>query len=415
MALNRSRLFVLVSIFLLGATVAGWLVWRFVLAPVPGPLRLTPTRYAALPGWRAFDPGLALAAFGRSCAVLSKKPAGAAMGGAGYAGTVGDWLPDCAAIPGGHPGAEASRAWFERWFTPVEVSAGRVHEGLFTGYYEPRIEGSRVRQGRFQTPVYGVPDDLISVDLGQFRPQWAHEHIAGHLDGHELVPYPDRAKIDAEGLKSAPVLFYAADPISLFFLHIQGSGVVEFPDGGTAAVAYAAQNGRPYTAIGRTLADEGAIPRDQVSLQSIRAWLTAHKDQARRVMETDRSYVFFREMPIGDPSLGSPGTEGVDLTPEASLAVDPRLHPLGTPFFVVTTVPATDPAEPDRPYARLLIAQDTGGAIRGAVRGDLFWGRGKDAEEIAGRMKSPGELYVLLPKPLADGLGSGTTFPGAAP
>lgn len=415
MALNRLRLVYIVPVTLLAAAIAAWLVWRLVIAPVPGPLRIAPARFSDLPGWAATDPSLALAAFGRSCTALARRPPAATMGAGGYGGTVADWLPACAAVPTGPVGAAAARMWFERWFEPAAVSAGRVHEGLFTGYYEPLIKGSHARHGPYQTPVYGVPDDLIRVDLGRFRPEWAHDHLAGRLKGHELVPYPDRAQIDAAGLKTAPVLFYAADPISLFFLQIQGSGIVEFADGSRAAARYGAQNGRPYTAIGRTLIKEGAIARDQVSLQSIRAWLQTHKNQARRVMETDQSYVFFRLRPIADPALGSPGTEGVDLTPRASLAVDPRLHPLGAPFFVVTTVPAADPDKPARPYARLLVAQDTGGAIGGAVRGDVFWGHGKAAQEIAGRMKSRGRLYVLLPKPVAARLGRGRTIPGTAP
>ena len=234
------------------------------------------------------------------------------------------------------------------------------------------------------------------------------------LMARRLEPYPDRASIDADGLKTAPILFYADDPIAVFFLHIQGSGRVAFDDGSMARVAYAAQNGQPYTAIGRTLIAEGAIPRAEVSLQSIRAWLKAHPAQARRVMETNRSYVFFRETPLADPALGSAGSEGVPLTPGASLAVDLRLHPLGLPVFVAASAPDPDPDRPDRPLDRLLIAQDTGGAIRGPVRGDVFWGFGADAQAIAGRMKAHGRMYVLLPNAVADRLGARKAFPDAA-
>lgn len=415
MAPARSRLSGLLLIVLaLVAVLVGWLWWRLAAPPTPGPLRLTPAHFRDLPDWKTADLAPALAAFRRSCAVLAKKPEGAPLGGAGYAGTAGDWRLPCAAVPDKADSATA-RAFFETWFQPVAVSAGRVREGLFTGYYEPQIRASRTAHGSYQTPIYGVPDDLITVDLSQFREKWAHEKIAGRLEGHRLVPYPDRAAIDAKGLKTAPVLFYAADPVAAFFLQIQGSGRVVFDDGSVARVAYAAQNGQPYTAIGRTLIEDGAIPREKVSLQSIRAWLKANPDQAQRVMETNRSFVFFKEKKLADPTLGATGSEGVPLTPGASLAVDLRLHPLGVPFFVAATAPDPDANKPDHSFDRLLIAQDTGGAIRGPVRGDVFWGFGADAAAIAGRMKAKGKLFVLLPKPVAERLGTAKDFPGTQP
>lgn len=415
MAPVRSRLVWFLPLFLAAlAVLGGWLWWRLVVPPAPGPLRLTPAKFGDLPGWRDENPAPALAAFRRSCAVLAKRMGPAPMGGAGYAGAVADWRLPCAAAPAAADAAQA-RAFFQTWFQPVQISAGRVRQGLFTGYYEPQIRASRTAHGPYQTPVYGVPDDLITVDLGQFRDKWAHDTIIGRLKGHRLVPYPDRAAIDARGLKSAPVLFYGKDPIAVFFLHIQGSGRVVFDDGRVARVAYAAQNGQPYTAIGRTLIKDGAIPRQKVSLQSIRAWLKAHPQQARRVMETNRSFVFFQEKPLADPMLGAKGSEGVPLTPGASLAVDLRLHPLGVPFFVAATAPDPDANKPDHAFDRLLIAQDTGGAIRGPVRGDVFWGFGADAAAIAGRMKAPGELFVLLPKPVAARLGAGEDFPETKP
>jgi len=294
-----------------------------------------------------------------------------------------------------------ARHWFEAMFVPFEAWAGPFRPGLFTGYYEPMLRGSRVPRDHFQTPVYGAPFDLIDVDLGQFRETLRGEHIAGRLDGRHLVPFPTRAEIDSRGLSDAPILFYGDDPVAVFFLQIQGSGRVLYTNGDLRRVAYAAQNGQPYTSIGRALIDEGHLSRENLSMQAIRNWMKANPSDARRVMEKDASYVFFRELPLGDPALGSPGSEGVPLTPGASLAVDPRLHALGVPVFVAATAPALAPAAPDEPLRRLFIAQDTGGAIRGAVRGDIFFGFGRNAESLAGRMKSPGKLYVLLPKGLA--------------
>lgn len=285
---------------------------------------------------------------------------------------------------------------------------------MFTGYYEPELHASRVKSNAYRTPIYGLPDDLVSVDLGLFKSALHDERITGRVDGHRLAPYATRAEIDAHGLAHAPVLLYADDPIAVFFLHIQGSGRVRLPDGPFLRLAFAGVNGRAYTPIGRTLIAQGALDRKDVSLQSIRTWLLAHPHAARAVMESDDSFVFFQEAPLGDPALGSPGSEGVPLTPGASLAVDPHLHPLGAPFFVAAIAPDPDAAKPDRPLDRLLISQDTGGAIKGPVRGDVFWGFGSSAEAIAGRMKSHGQFFVLLPKRLAANLAPYKDYPGAS-
>ena len=211
-------------------------------------------------------------------------------------------------------------------------------------------------------------------------------------------------------MKQAKILFYADDPVSVFFLHIQGSGRVHFDDGTSARVNYDAQNGQPYTAIGKTLIQMG-VPRDGMSMQVIRKWLKDHPAQAQRVMETDKSYIFFREEPITDPQAGPIGSEGVALTPAASLAVDMKLHPLGAPMFVVAKRPDANPARDEHVFDQLMVAQDSGGAIKGAVRGDVFWGFGADAASVAGRMKSSGKLYVLLPKAVAAKLGASRDFP----
>jgi peptidoglycan lytic transglycosylase A len=343
---------------------------------------LTETRFSDLPGWKTADLKPALSAFRRSCPVMAAKPPTEPVGK--YAGTAADWMKICVRASGD------PRRFFEENFTPYAVRG----EGLFTGYYEPEIHGSHTRHGSYQTPVYGVPSDLIRVDLGQFAPQFAGEHISGRIAGRRLVPYATRAEIDADGLSQARILFWCDDPIALFFLQIQGSGRVKFDDGDTARVTYAGENGRPYTAIGRVLIADGQLDRDKVSLASIRAWLKAHPARAKSVMEANQSFIFFQETPIGDPALGSPGVEGVPLTPMGSMAVDLRNNALGVPYYV-----SADPVR------ALLIAQDTGGAIRGPVRGDIFFGFGGEAEARAGEMKSPGRMVVLLPNPVAARLG----------
>ncbi|HEX3673467.1 MAG TPA: murein transglycosylase A [Rhizomicrobium sp.] len=390
---SRAGVFWLLAILLLAAAATFWW-WKTQVPSAGAAVSLRRADYTDLPGWNTSDPRAALAAFRRTCTALAKLPAERAMGS--YAGTVGDWQGACSAVPDSASSAASARSFFETWFAPVAVGG----EGLFTGYYEPELRASRTRHGPYQTPIYGLPNDLVSVDLGQFKPELAGEHIEGQLIGHTLEPYPARADIDAHGV-AAQTLFYAEDPIAVFFLHVQGSGRVRLEDGQSFRVAYAGQNGRPYTPVGRTLIEQGALTRGEVSLQAIRGWLKTHTEKLREVLETDQSFVFFQEKPVGDATLGSEGSEGVALTPGASLAVDAHLHPLGAPFYVATTTAETDAGKSVPLLQRLFVAQDTGGAIRGAVRGDVFWGFGPAAEDMAGRMTSRGRFFVLLPKPVA--------------
>jgi membrane-bound lytic murein transglycosylase A len=348
--------------------------------PAAETLRLTRAAFSDLPDWNAAQPA-ALAAFRKSCAVLAAKPDAAPMGL--YAGTVGDWRAVC------------KQPDFGKDFTPFAVSAGSDTNGLFTGYYEAQIKASRTRHGTFQTPVYGMPSDLVRVDLGTFIPKLKGEHVSGKVSGHALVPYADRAAINANGAPTAPVLFYTDDAIAFFFLQIQGSGRVAFDNGDSARIAYAGENGQPYTAIGRTLIAQGALTRENVSLQTIRAWLIANPARARAVMETNKSFIFFHE-------AEGAGAQGTALTPLGSLAVDLRLHALGVPFYVAADGPD--------PVHGLMVAQDTGGAIRGAVRGDIFFGFGANAEARAGAMKAPGRLFVLLPNAVAAKIGASKDF-----
>ena len=413
---KSSRFGFILLLLIIAVVVALSVLW--LLRPQPAAtdrtLRLTPVAFSDLPEWHEADIRSALVAFRRSCASLLSLPSTRAMGGAGYAGTVGDWQNACRTIPDRDMTSTAARIFFESRFTPFAIGAGDDRDGLFTGYYEPELRASRSKSAKYTTPIYGLPDDLISADLGLFRSELRDEHIEGRLDGHRLIPYPTRTEIDAAGLPNARVLLYADDPIGVFFLQIQGSGRARLTDGSYVRLAFAGVNGRAYTPIGRVLIAQGAMDRQSVSLQSIRAWLVAHPSDASRIMESDDSYVFFREAPLGDPSLGSTGSEGVPLEPNASLAVDPRLHALGAPFFVAATYPDPNATKTDEPLDRLFVAQDTGGAIRGAVRADVFWGFGPWAEAIAGRMKSHGQLYVLLPKSVASGLGQSRDFPGAS-
>jgi membrane-bound lytic murein transglycosylase A len=389
------------------ASCAGWFGARH-----ERPLRLEEISFDDLDGWSASDPRPALDAFARSCALRAKRPDSEALSGAGYGGKAGDWRNVCAAARTKLADAASVRAFFEANFVPYSVGAGREHEGLFTGYYEPLLRGSRTLHGAFKTPLYGVPDDLVSADLGLFKDSLKGQRIAGRVESGALVPYLTRAEITRFGLAGAAPIVYVDDPVDAFFLHVQGSGRVKLDDGTWLRAVYAGQNGHPYTAIGRVLADRGAIARDQVSMQSIRAWLAKHPKEMQNVLDANPSYVFFAEKPLGDPKFGAEGAEGVALTPGASLAVDRNIHALGVPVWLETTAPDADPKKPDAQFHQLLVTQDTGGAITGSVRGDVYWGYGADAASIAGRMKSKGRMVILLPKEVAARLGGRAEYAG---
>jgi membrane-bound lytic murein transglycosylase A len=383
-------------------------------APPAGPrsLRLDSVPFGALEAWTQNDPRHALRAFLRSCAALTARSDDAPLGGVNYAGTAGEWRQVCntaALVSTESP--ETTRGFFESEFVPYRITQGSG-VGLFTGYYEPQLTGSRTRHGPYQTPLYGVPVDLVNVDLGLFRDNLRGQRIVGKVTDGRLIPYPARAEIEGVGLREAAPVFFVDDPIDAFFLQIQGSGRVLLDDGTVVRAAYAAQNGRPYTAIGVILIQRGEISREAVSMQSIRAWLLAHPAEAQQLMNANASYVFFAEQPIGDPSLGAAGAQGVPLTPEASLAIDLTVHALGIPVWLETTAPDPDTTKPDQAFHRLLVTQDTGGAIRGAVRGDVYWGYSPEAGSIAGRMRSQGRMTVLLPRSVASRLGPNAEFAG---
>lgn len=399
---------------------------------VPPPeLVAEPAKFADLPGWGEDDLSEALPAFLASCRVFARRPPDLPLGSDGLAGTLADWRAPCAAAARLRGAAAAAvRDFFESTFRPWAVTNRGDARGLFTGYYEPTLHGSRRRHGKYQTPLHARPSDLVEVDLGAFRDDLAGRRIAGRVRGRRLVPYADRSEIERGALAGRGLeMVWVNDPVDAFFLQIQGSGRVEMDDGTVLRLGYAGQNGRPYTAIGRELVERGEMALEDVSMQSIRAWLEAHPDEASEVMGANASYVFFRKL----SGPGPLGTLGVVLTPERSLAVDPRFVPLGVPLWLAARRPevvagetgvavedgtATEVEEGaadvegvlGRPFRKLVVAQDTGGAIRGVVRGDVFWGPGDRAAEIAGRMKHPGRLWLLLPrgvKPSGGGGGGG--------
>jgi peptidoglycan lytic transglycosylase A len=407
---RRSIVLLLVILLVLGALVAGFWLTRtaagregivdlFEIFPSEDRLVLKPAAFQDLPGWRGDAVEEALPAFLRSCARIDALPDAAPMsdkGSAPLAGRAADWRPACAEAARIPPGdREGARRFFEARFQPWSARNHRNPLGLFTGYYEPLLHGSRKRHGRYTVPLYGRPPELVTVDLGRFRDDLKGKRIAGKVEKGALLPFADRRAIDEGALAGRKLeIVWVDDPVGAFFLQVQGSGRVELAEGGEMRVGYAAQNGHPYTSIGRALIQSRALNPQAVSMQTIRAWLEAHPDRIDGVLEKDASYVFFQEV----KGEGPMGAEGVPLTPGRSLAVDLNYLPLGVPVWLAAGVPDPDTAKPDRKLHRLLVAQDTGGAIRGPVRGDLFWGFGPEAEALAGRMKHRGKLWVLLPK-----------------
>jgi membrane-bound lytic murein transglycosylase A len=361
-------------------------------------VRVNRVSYEALPGWERDDMAAALPALRRSCARLAGRPDDRAMGPNGYAGTVGEWAEPCQAIRALPADAAHTqvRETLRAHFAPFAVAGPDGREGLFTGYYEATLDAARRRGGPYQHPIYAPPDDLVRVNLGKFRDNLEGTRIVGRLEGGRLVPYHDRAAIADGALDGrAEVLLWADDPVDVFFLHVQGSGVARLPDGTRQRIGYAASNGREFYAIGRALIQSGALDGQDVSMQAIRDWLRANPDRAEELMHRNGRYIFFREI----EGAGPIGALGVPLTPERSLAIDPGKLPLGAPVWLDTTYPATDD-----PLRRLMVAQDTGSAIKGAVRGDFFWGHGEPALAQAGRMKQPGRYWVLLPRTVVDRL-----------
>jgi membrane-bound lytic murein transglycosylase A len=268
----------------------------------------------------------------------------------------------------------------------------RADTGLITGYYEPLLNGSRRRGGAYQTPLYAVPDDLLTLDLAEAYPSLAGTRVRGRLQGRRVVPYPDRAQLADGRALAGRELLWVDSAIDAFFLQIQGSGRVKLAEGGTVRLAFADVNGRPYRAIGRYLVDKGEMTVEQSTAPALREWLAAHPERQQEVFNQNPSVVFFREESLPDASVGPKGALGVPLTPGRSIAIDPALMPLGAPFFLSTLNPLSGAS-----LQRLVVAQDTGGAIRGAPRADLFWGWGADAAEGAGRMRAQGVLWLLWP------------------
>ena len=344
--------------------------------------RWTRAAFADLPGWRADDLRDVKTAFAENCKGLRSKS---------------EWISACARYPFDASTVE-QRAFIEREFVPYQLTRADADDrGLITGYYEPLLKGSRTRTARFNVPLYSRPDDLLIVDMGDLHPELKGKRVRGRLidpapgaQGRRVVPYFDRAQIEAEMAALKP-LAWVDDAVEAFFLQIQGSGLIELPDGKRMRVGYAEQNGHPYRGIGRVLVDRGDLKLEEASMQGIKGWIARNPGKATALLNENASYVFFRE--IDATAAGPLGSLGVPLTAERSMAVDTRFIPPGSMVYLATTYPNALV-----PLNRLMFAQDVGGAIRGVVRGDFYWGTGLAAGEQAGRMKQNAQMWVLWPK-----------------
>ena len=343
-------------------------------------------KWGDLPGWGEDDLTAAWPAFLQSCRALAARPQWPL------------WRATCEEAKAlATPTNATLRNFFESRFQPyLLTNPDGATNGLVTGYYEPLLNGSRQRGGKFQHPVLGVPGDLLTIDLSEVLPDLKNMRLRGRLQGNKVVPYYSRANIVGREKDYADrTLVWVDDAVELFFLQIQGSGRVRLPDGSMLRLNYADQNGHPYRSLGRELIDRGELRLEQASMQGIQAWARTNPDKLNDALNTNPSYVFFREVAAtGDE--GPQGALGVPLSAERSIAVDPRHVPLGVPVFLATTRPNSN-----EPLQRLVLAQDTGGAIRGVVRADFFWGFGPEPGAQAGKMKQQGRMWAILPPGVA--------------
>jgi membrane-bound lytic murein transglycosylase A len=361
-------------------------------------LVLEPIEFTALPGWKSDVLTEGLSAYLKSCPVLAKRAPEEKLGYLAEHGTMGDLQQICEAARGLNTRSTAElQFFFERMFRPFLVKDNLQAKGKFTGYFEPLLRGSWRPDARYRYPVYARPRDVVVVELGMFDPDRQGEQLAGRLVDNRLLPYYDRREIAAGALRGRQLeLLWVDSAIDLFFLHVQGSGRILLPDGSHVRLAFSGRNGHRYTSIGRELVAQGIMKVEDVNLPSLRAWMTANPLAAEQLMQKNRSYIFFRV----EKAEVVKGAMGVPLTAGRSIAVDPKFVPLGLPLWLTTA----DPLDPTNktPLTRMLVAQDTGSAIKGVIRGDVFWGFGPEAERRAGLMNETGSYYLLLPrKPLS--------------
>lgn len=358
---------------------------------------LKPVSFAAIAGWQADSHGAAFAAFRRSCNEILSEGSGFSRP-VSFGGRREHWTKVCRDAQA----APDPRGFIEANFSAFVVEDRERPEGLFTGYYEPEVDGSRIQTARFKVPLYRRPPNLVTFDKHQ---QAITGLAAGRIRNGAPLPYLTRREIEQGALSSLALeLVWLEDWADAFFIHVQGSGRVRLEDGSVMRLSFAAKSGLPYTSIGAILVERGAFTREEMSMQAMRRWMRENPEEARILMWKNQSFIFFREVDLEDSELGALGAQHVQLTPRRSLAVDRSHWMFGTPIWIDTEAPSGKDGSL-KAFRQLMIAQDTGSAIKGLARGDVYWGFGEAAANIAGPMKSPGKLIVLLPKAVARTLG----------
>ncbi|MCF3945370.1 murein transglycosylase A [Acidiphilium iwatense] len=358
----------------------------------PGAAGLSPVAFTALPGWSPAIAQTGLASFVRSCRALAVMPEDQTLGGDGVAarlaGKAGLWRGVCAAARAVSPGdPAAAQTFFQTYFVPYEA-AGPTR---FSGYFEPVYAGSEIRLRGYAIPLYGKPRNLVRANLGVFRDSTGHQRIVGRLRYGKLVPFYSRARIERGAIaREAHVVAWLRDPVDTYMVQVQGSARLRLPDGTLIDLGFDGTNGRAYTPIGKLMVQKGYLQANDVSIQSISAWLRAHPAEASTLMDANKNYVFMKRVRDVPDGLGAPGALGVPLTPEGSIAVDEKAIPLGAPVFVAANT-----------MDRLMTAQDIDVGAKGAAGAQIFFGIGRNAATLAGATDDTGRLFVLLPRPIA--------------
>ncbi len=378
----------------------------YPLLPLPleiGGSQYVPLSFADMPGWGADDHVAAFKAFRSSCRPIAARPAPSAGSVPPPAGKAleGSLREPCLAARSATIDDEAAaRAFFERHFTPLEISRLGDAAGFVTGYYEPILEGSKTQTDVYNVPVYRRPSNLFVRGYSQGAADLPNKgQVFRKIGRRKLVPYYDRAEIEDGAIAGRGLeICWLKNQTDLLFAQIQGSARIRLEDGSTVRINYDAHNGYPYTAVGRILIDRGIIPKEEMSMQKIRDWMEQNPDGASELRRQNRSYVFFREIRLSDKDEAV-GAQGVPLTPGRSIAVDKSLHVYGTPFFIAGELPIESEAS-KTPFQRLMIAQDTGSAIIGPARADLYFGAGADAGKVSGRLRHNMRFVMLVPKGL---------------
>ena len=365
--------------------------------PEPPKVVFKPVSFKALPGWDTTDTRTSLTTFQTSCRAFLRQAPDKEVGSAHFPLKAKDWWPACrASLKLSDPTEAQAKAFFEAWFEPGMLEDSKPLAGIFTGYYVPVHQGSLKKTKQYDVPIYGLPSNWVRFRLKDFDPELPDRKIVGRIDGHAIVPFHTRAEINQGAIsKAAPVLVWLDSEVDRLFLEIQGSGFIKLADGSNMFIGYAGENGAAYRSIASVLIARGVMTRDNASMQKIKAYFEEHPDQMQEVLNHNKSFVFFNKQ---KKSIAQ-GAQGVYLTEGYSMAVDRAWIPLGMPLWLNTTKPVADLTSVEsEPFERLFIAQDTGGAIRGPIRGDVFWGTGKKAGAIAGRMKNKGVYWLFLPR-----------------